>query len=409
MEKIEKRLFQLKQPNFPEEKSTDGFYFALANRLVEAADKSGIVKNWPAPLCGRVALCVIGYYQDVIADGGIWRGFVNEMRRLYGHTLPFYDIDSESYVDYELNPEDVRFLVWYAVAMQDDTRRFLNPLDPVVGRLASLWFDILEEAYEEAPEPEDYRMTHEMEMHALEDQETLMHLSQWVSSQCWLITPADSMTMQEIVSTADTKTDKGIKELQDKIHEALTSQPIGPLALYLREWMYLFVEDRMPPAPKSRGDEEKGDEEKKEYPGYAPFLKATGGLPVKTFASYDELNTFLIDVLGWTPGERHLSQLEFDDDFVLMVEPEKGLLVAKNIARNLAIPGNSLYDPGYASRHAFELLTRRGVCPCDLLRYVCANGWLPDARFPGSDDTSLVASNWDFIARCYLELYYRGD
>ncbi len=403
-ETIERRIFQLKQPNFPEEKSTDGFYYELANTLVDQALAKGLVKENGVALCGRVALCVIGYYQDVIADGGIWRGFVNEMRRLYGRTLPFYDIDPESYIDYELNPEDVRFLVWYATAMQDDTHRDLDPLDHNVRKLGELWYDLLEGAYEEAPEPEDYRMTHEMEMHALEDQETLMHLSQWVSSQCWLITPADSLTMQEIVSSADTKSEKGLHELQDKIHEALTAQPIGPLALYLREWMYLFVEDRMPPVKRH-----KEEEEKPEYPGYKPFLEATGGLPVKTFGSYDELNDFLINVLGWAPGERHLSQLEFDDDFVLMVEPEKGLLVAKNIARNLAIPGNDLYDKDYASRHAFSLLTRRGVCPGDLLRYVCSNGWLPEARFPGSDDTQLVAANWDFIARCYLELYYRGD
>lgn len=395
----------LKQPNFPDEKETDGFYYNLANRLVTVAEKEGQLKWWGENLIQRMALCVIGYYQDIIADAGIWRGFINEMRRLYGRTLPFFEIDSENYIDYELNPEDVRFLVWYSAAMQDDLKREMYPLDEKVKRLGEIWFNVLEAAYEEAPEPEGYRMTHEMEMHALEDQEVLMHLSQWVSSQCWLITPADALTMQQIVASADTQTEEGLQSLQDKVHEALTSQPIGPLALYLREWMYLFVEDRMPPVPRSGGD----DEEKKEYPGYRPFLEATGGLPVKTFATYDEMNAFLIEVLGWTPGENHLSQLEFDENFVLMVEPEKGLLVAKNIARSLAIPGNALYDKDHASRHAFSLLTRRGLCPGDLLRYVCSNGWLPDARFPGTDDYKLVADNWDFIARCYLELYYRGD
>lgn len=403
MEKIEKRLFQLKQPNFPEEKSTDRFYYKIANRLIEVAEREGLMKLFPEAVMVRASLCIIGYYQDVIADAGIWRGFVNEMRRLYGRTLPFFKVNEEEYIDYELNPEDVRFLVWYAIAMQDDSRREMSPLDENVSRIADCWFKILEEVYEEAPEPEDYRMTHEMEMHAQEDQEILMNLSRWVSSQCWLITPADSLTMQEIVSSADPKSEEGLAKLQEKVHEALTSQPIGPLALYLREWMYLFVEDRMPSAPKQT------EEPKREYPGYAPFIEATGGLPVKTFGSFDELNAFLIDVLGWTPGERHLSSLEFDNDFVLMVDPEKGLLVAKNIARNLAIPGNELYDKAYASRHAMSLLTRRGVCPVDLLIYVCSNGWLPDARFPGTDDTALVDENWDFIARCYLQLYYRGD
>ena len=405
MERIEKRLFMLKQPNFPDEKATDEFYFNLANRLVYEAEKSGVSEYWGETLIPRMALCVIGYYQDVIAVGGIWRGFVNEMRRLYGKTLPFFHVDSENYIDYELNPEDILFLVWYSGAMQDDLKRDLYPHDGHVKELGSLWYEILEKAYDEAPEPLDYRMTHEMQMHAVEDQEILMHLSQWVSSQCWLITPADALTMQQIVASADTKSDEGLQKLQERVHEALTSEPIGPLALYLREWMYLFVEDRMPPVLRSAQKKE----QKPEYPGYRPFLNAAGGLPVKTFATYDEMNDFLINVLGWSPEERHLSQLEFDRDFVLMVDPEKGLLVAKNIARCLAFPGNSLYDKDYASRHAFSLLTRRGQCPGDLLRYICSNGWLPDAKFPGSKDYQLVSENWDFIARCYLELYYRGD
>lgn len=393
----------LKQPNFPDEKETDGYYYKLANRLVESAENAGLIKFWGESLIQRMALCIIGYYQDVIADGGIWRGFINEMRRLYGKTLPFFDIDSERYIDYELNQEDVCFLVWYSAAMQDDMKRDLYPLDPHVMNLGQCWFNLLEENYEEAPEPVGYRMTHEMEMHAAEDQETLMQLSQWVSSQCWLITPADALTMQQIISSVNPKTEEGLQELQDKVHEALTSQPIGPLALYLREWMYLFVEDRMPPVKQNR------TEEGTEYPGYRPFVEASGGLPVKTFATYEEMNDFLINVLGWKPGERHLSQLEFDRDFVLMVEPRKGLLVAKNIARCIAMPGNILYDKDYASRHSFSLLTRRGVCPGDLLRYICSNGWLPDAHFPGYPDTKIVEENRDFIARCYLELYYRGD
>ncbi len=401
---IEKRLFQLKQPNFPEEKSTDEFYYRLANRLAESAVKEKAAGDIPETVITRGALCVTGYYQDIISDGGVWRGFINEMRRLYGRTVPFFDTDPEKYVDYELNPEDVRFLVWYSIAMQDDLRRDIAPTDSRIVKIAGLWYGILEEEYDDAPEPEGYRMTHEMEMHALEDQDTLMHLSQWVSSQCWLITPADALTMQEIIASADAKTEEGLHELQDKVHEALTSQPIGPLALYLREWMYLIVEDRMPPKPKYPAENDKT-----EYKGYKAFVEATGGVPVKMFGDYEEMNGFLINVLGWTPGERHLSQLEFDNDFVLMADPEKGLLVAKNIARNITMPGNTLYDKDYASRHAFSLLTRRGVCPADLLLYICRNGWLPDARFPGTEDTALVADNWDFIARCYLQLYYRGD
>ena len=92
-----------------------------------------------------------------------------------------------------------------------------------------------------------------------------------------------------------------------------------------------------------------------------------------------------------------------------MVDPKKGMLLARNIAKCIASPHNQLYDKEYALRHAMDLLTERGCCPGDLLRYVCNKGWLPDALFPGTDDSDLVKHNWDFIARCYLQQYYRGD
>lgn len=85
------------------------------------------------------------------------------------------------------------------------------------------------------------------------------------------------------------------------------------------------------------------------------------------------------------------------------------MLLAKNVARCIADPENPLYDKKYAELMAIELLAVRGKCPGDLLNYIEENNWLPDARFPDTDDAQLVSDNWDFIARCYLQEYYRGD
>ena len=98
-----------------------------------------------------------------------------------------------------------------------------------------------------------------------------------------------------------------------------------------------------------------------------------------------------------------------EQDFVLLVNPAKGMLLAKNVAKCIADPGNPLYDKAYANIMAIELLAVRGKCPADLLSYIEENDWLPDAQFPGSGDTELVRRHWDFIARCYLQEFYRGD
>lgn len=109
---ISKQQFLMWQPAAPQEKSTDTYYLSLANRLAAIAKDKGLFPHYPEKAVERAALALVGYYQDVICDAGVWRSFISENRRLYGFTVPFYD-DGGDYLDYELNQIDVRFMVWY--------------------------------------------------------------------------------------------------------------------------------------------------------------------------------------------------------------------------------------------------------------------------------------------------------
>lgn len=393
--------FILRQPAAPEETGTDAYYLALANRLVDIATGKSLLPSYPLKVVERAAMAVVGYYQDIICDAGVWRSFISENRRMYGYTVPFYE-ETEGYVDYELNREDVRFMVWYSLSMNYEEKRVVCPLSEEIINAADIWWEELESVYDESPMPEDFRIAHELEIHAEEDSEALFRLGNWLFMHCYLMTPAYALTLSEIASSIDLTKDANIPELQKRMEQSMMEDPTGPLALYLREWLYLIVEGKLPPEPKIR---EKTDEHK--Y--YTAFTKATGGKIIKFFQTYDEMNRFFIDSLGWSDGEEHLPQMKGENDFILMVNKEKGMLLARNIARCIAHPDNPMYEKSYARHHAIELLTERGCCPGDLLRYVCINGWLPDAVFPMSSDSSLVSRNWDFIARCYLQQYYRGD
>ena len=121
------------------------------------------------------------------------------------------------------------------------------------------------------------------------------------------------------------------------------------------------------------------------------------------------MNRFFIDGMGWESGKEHLSMAKGAADYVLLVNHDKGMLMARGLARCISDSENPLYDNGYARDHAFELISVRGLCPGDLLQYIFEHDWLPDAVFPGTDDRLTVAANRDFIARCYLQQYYRGD
>lgn len=393
--------FILRQPGAPEETKTDAYYLALANRLVAITGEGGLLPSYPLKVVERAAMAVVGYYQDVICDAGIWRTFISENRRLYGYTVPFYD-GGDDYMDFELNRIDVRFMLWYSLSMNYEEKRVENPLSEEILAAADAWWNELERVYDESPMPEDFRLAHELEMHAEEDSDAIFRLGNWLFMHCYLMTPAYALTLSEIASSIDLSKEENIGELQRRMEQSMMEDPTGPLALYLREWLYLIVEGRLP-----RKSPKKEEVETHKY--FTAFTNATGGEIIKFFASYEEMNRFFIEALGWSENEDHLPQLKGENDFILMVNKEKGMLLAKNIARCIAHPQNHLYDKEYAHSHAIELLTERGCCPGDLLRYVCENGWLPDAVFPGSSDTALVADNWDFISRCYLQQYYRGD
>lgn len=398
MDKITPQEFLYKQPAYPETKVSDPYYHAVANHLLELWEKNDCFQELQESLIKRIAVNITSYFQDIISDAGIWRSFVNANRTLYGYSVPFHNT-GEEYVDYELNIEDLRFLVWYNISMLDDDHRMLYPHDSQVLRLADIWFAYLDEIYEDSPLPDGFNISMGLEFHDPEDQENIYHLGTWLFLHSYLLTPAFAITMHEIMSDKGLLQSNDLSALQNRIEQAMSENPTGPLALYISEWIKLIIQGELPKSNEVT--------ENKEHPYYQKFIKATGGKVIKYFGSYGELNTFLVESLGWSREEEHLSVLKNARNIILMVNKEKGMLAARNIAEYISDPLNPYYNKDIAGKDAISLFTQRGKCPVDLLKYACINNYLPDACFPESDDYELVKQNWDFIARCYLQQYYR--
>ncbi len=397
METLDIRDFMFRQPDFPRQSPTDRFYFDVACCLLEKYNDSVIGQELPEGTGKRFAMCLSGYFQDIIADAGIWRSFVDANRRMYGYSVPFQD-DTDEYVDYELNAEDVRFLTWYVIAMSCEEKRQIYPHDEKIMELASCAFDYLESIYEEAPEPEGYNLARGLELNDPEDKEAIYHFGSWLFLHCYLMTPAFGLTLTEIMSDPELMQSDDVTKLHNRMERSMMEDPTGPLAFFIPEWLQLILEGKLP----SERVPDKGV-----HPYYEKFIVATGGKRIQYFKDYEEMNRFFIDSMGWDKNQEHLPVLKNDCDFVVLVNPRRGMLVARNAARCIADPDNPLYDRGDARRNAFDFLTVRGRCPADLVKFAFENHWLPDAVFPGTDDNSLVERNHDFIARCYLQQYYR--
>ncbi len=400
--KVNRKEYLISQPGGPEERSTDAFFLNVADNMLLEFYNNKIFQIFHPYMINNYVIYLINYYQDVIADGGVWHTFVDCCRKMYKRTLPFFET-GEGYIDYELNYEDVRFLTWYFFSMNDIQLRNLSPFDPRVEKISQIAFTVLEKNYEEAPVPENYRIFHELEIHNQEDWEILSDLNTWLFLNCYLMRPGLALSMHEIlnepeVANADTE------GLVNRLEKAKTECTIGPLAYFDHEWLHLIVDKRLP-----RISNKNNSHETSFHPYYQKVVDYTNGKTFLFFKTYEELNNFFIKVLGWDANEKHLPALETKGWFAIMVNPNKGMLVAADVARSLKAPGNEYYDATIAYNQAFELLTVRGRCPSDLLLHALNENWLPDARFPQTDDTELIRKNADFIARCYLQEYYRGD
>ncbi len=397
MDKIDKKDFLYKQPGFPKAVISDMFYYDVANRLFDVYAASEFSQSLPAEVGKGLCMGLVGYFQDIVADAGIWRSFVDTNRRLYGWSVPFHE-EGEEYIDYELNKEDVRFLTWYIIAMTYEDMRDLYPHDSRLLELADALFACLDSRYDDAPEPEGYNLARGLEFSDPEDKEEIYHLGSWLFLHCYLMTPAFALTMNGIMADPELLKSNDVVKLHNRIEQSMLQDPTGPLALYIPEWLELIIDGKIHGEKKP---------EKTPHPYYDKFMSATNGKRIQYFGDYIEMNRFFIDKMGWDKNQEHLPVLKNDSNFVVLVNPERGMLVARNAAQCIADPDNRFYDKEYARENAFDFLTVRGRCPADLVKYAFSNGWLPDVVFPGTADNDLVRKNHDFIARCYLQQYYR--
>lgn len=397
---ISEQQFLVRQPSYPAHTETTEYYYRLANMLAESAIGRKVLEGWPTEVICRAAAGLVGYLQDVLTDSGLWRSFVDTHMKLYGHWLPYYEL-SDEYVPYELNREDVKFMVWYCLSMNYEPRRILNPFDKQLVAVADLWFQMLDKIYDEAPTPEGFFIWRGLELNNAEEENEVVHFSHWLYMHCYLLTPAFAVTLGKILSEPGMREGADMARLQNALEDAMAEIPTGPLALYLREWVSLILDHKLPRSPELKS-------ENVESPNYRRLVQATGGSEIIFIEGYDNLNKFFIDSLCWEKGEEHLPELKACRDFVLLGVKNKGMLIAHDICRCIKMPQNPYYDEEFARDNAIALLTVRGCCPIDLLKYLWEKDALPDAKFPGGNH-SVVAENHDFIARCYLQQYYRGD
>ncbi len=392
---MEIRIDDLKRmlPNPEAEHPTDDYYLTLAQYADKLWASMKVLPEVGEGLRKRVVLDLVAYFQDVVADAGLWRSFVKMCRHLYDRPVPFYD-EPDDYVDAELNQIDVQFIAWYSLESRLGFMGLVSPFDSDLLRLARQIYKLFAFLYDDAPAADDFKPLSELDLNDREQVREIFKTSGWLFWNSYFFRPVSKHHYEPDVAEEDELTIDETLTDENRLHTTF-QQPTGPLALKIDEWLRLIVDDRLPQAVKPEG--------KPEHKYYTALREATGGDVIAFCPTYDDLEIFLSEKMKWGNAEGgHLPQLRGHKNFVLFADREKGLIVAKDIAQYVSHPKNAAYDPSATDAH--RMLMEPALCPADLLHHLFSNGMVPNAHYPSAPASTLLHDNWDFIARMYLQI-----
>ena len=238
-----------RQPNNPKVAVTDQYYLWIALRLAKLWDESPWLRGLDDDVRRDVVLAVTGYFQDVVADGGVWRSFSRLHDNRHGSPMPHYG-RSEDYVDYELNKDDVRFVMWWTIAGETGSEA-LDPHDAALEALAMAFHMLLDEEYEQAPVPRQFCIAAEVDLDNPQDAQRIYDYAYWLYWRSFLLRPSSLAVMERAMPQAHAIIERAgesdarplLLELNERL---MSSEPAGPIPLTTAQWLRLIIDDQLP-------------------------------------------------------------------------------------------------------------------------------------------------------------------
>jgi hypothetical protein len=220
--------------------NVDSDYAKFANDMERALLESDLPEMvLTANALKAIISRVVMYFEDIVADAGMWRAFVRKNQELYGRSYPFYESEGELYVD-EPDINAVRLLVWDAFRDFLGYDRVINPENQVVNEIAKMLYDMLESEFEKIPINEAMANYFRKATFANDFYETC-NVLKWIFFDCYLTSDARA---DDIVEEIKTKYTCVMKD-EDAYLQAECSTPmftqVGMLALLPKEWLAMFV------------------------------------------------------------------------------------------------------------------------------------------------------------------------
>ena len=238
-----------RQPGNPQVAETDRYYLWIAMRLAKLWDESPWLREMEDDMRRDVVLAVTGYFQDVVADGGLWRSFSRLHDKRHGSPVPHYG-RSDDYVDYELNLDDVRFVIWWTIVGEGGDYT-LDPQDEGLKALSTAFHMLLDSEYEQAPVPRQFCIAGEVDLENPADARRIYDYAYWLYWRSYLLRPSSLAVMGRAMPEAHAIIARAGEHdarplLQDLNDRLMSTEPAGPIPLTTAQWLRLIIDDVLP-------------------------------------------------------------------------------------------------------------------------------------------------------------------
>jgi Protein of unknown function (DUF3843) len=118
--------------------------YQILNEQVAWFQKYGVSRDQMKQLTCQL----VSYFEDFINDIGIWRGYIDYNKELYGYFLPFYDLSD--YDETYINIEDSAFLIWHYLVNYTEEQYIINPDHDNIMALSDKLINHFENVIEQA-------------------------------------------------------------------------------------------------------------------------------------------------------------------------------------------------------------------------------------------------------------------
>ena len=217
--------------------TTDMEYIAFANGIVKRI--SNLYPDLENLDIKTIAMKCTLYFEDVIADAGIWRSFTETMRKMYGKPLPFYKVDETNYYTDEPNLEDVKLLVWLA-RLNSHKNVVANPENVAIMHIAEVIYDYMDEMFEKMPINEALAdFFHEAKF--INDFYETRDVLKWAYLGSYLSSTTKALEL--LIDAYNTYKDKIHEDPFYLVESVVTFEnEIGPLGLMAKDWVGMILE-----------------------------------------------------------------------------------------------------------------------------------------------------------------------